>query len=433
MKVEVLPHYEPLLDPYDYKIMLSGRGSAKTFHVLFLFIEMARSMFIRILCCREFQNSILDSSHAELVLFIKMLGYDNEFKVTKTRIYHKATGSVFIFRGLSRYTSSLKSIPMIDIAFIEECEDITENSLVNVLMPTIRENGSELWACGNPKIRTSAISDMFVENEPPPNTLLIRNNYMDNKFISEKFIREAEHIKKTKPALYRHIYLGEYLDTMELSMVHHINIQDGHPTFRDSDIVVIGVDIARSGGDKTTIWVRRGHGILHREHHYEMDIDKLAPILGGMILRYEPDFVNVDSTGHGAWVPDALKGYGVQVHAVNFASKAYDEEKYANKRTELYGLADDYFIAGGTIPNYAPLIQELEASFYLPDSKNRASLMKKDDIRKIINRSPDDSDGFCLCLETHGKDMFTRENTVQSEAKRRKLSQSVINAGRFKR
>jgi len=433
-KFKRLEIYDDLLSPdYDYKVALDGRGTGKTHNFLGTLVEIARLVTLRVLCTREYQNSIADSSKAEIEMFIHDNGYTDEFKITEHRIYHKGTGSIFIFRGLARNPTGLKSIPKIDIALIEECEDITENSLVNVLMPTIRQDGSELWIIGNNKHKTNAVAQMFVENEPPPRTRVFKHTYHDNPHTSAKFIREAEHIKKTRPALYRHLYLGEYLDTSELKMVRHITIQDDYPTYKDDDMVVIGVDIARKGGDPTTIYVRRGRSIMVYESHDEMDIDILGPILGNMMLSYRPDFVNVDSTGHGSWLPDALKAYGIPVHAINFASVASDPEKYANKRTELYGLAEDYFIDGGGIPNNPTLIQELESSFYIPNKKNIAQMISKDDIRKIINRSTDHADGFCLTLETHGKDMFKRENTVESAVKRKKLTQSVLNSGKFRR
>ena len=432
MGPDLLEIYDDLLShEYDYKIAIDPRGTGKSLNFLLASLMIARSMQTKILCCREHMVSIDESSKAELELLIEEKGWSKEFYVTKKNIIHRQTKSTYMFRGLAKNAANLKSIPKIDIAIVEECENVSQDSLVRILMPTLRQNMAELWMMGNRRFRTDVPYDVFMTGNPPPRTRIFDHTYLDNPHISDKFIAEAEHLKKTKPALYRHIYLGDMLNEAGIRMVNHLSLQTGRPEFTKDDMVVIGVDIARSGDDACTIYVRRSKWIIHHEEHFEMDVDKLGPILQGMVLKYKPMFVNIDATGHGAWAGDSLKAYDVKVRSIVFNSKAADPDKYGNKRTELYSYVDDYTLNGGTIPDDQKLVDELEASYYIPNSKDVATMIAKDKIKKQLGRSPDKADGFVLTLETHGKPTFTLKNYEIARKDNDKLINNVLKAGSF--
>jgi PBSX family phage terminase large subunit len=429
---DLLELYDDLLShEFDYKIAIDPRGTGKSLNFLLASLIIARSMTTKILCCREHMVSIDESSKAELELLIEEKGWHDEFYVTRKNIIHKRTKSSYLFRGLAKNATNLKSIPKIDIAIVEECENVSQDSLVRILMPTLRQNMAELWMMGNRRFRTDAPYDVFMTGNPPPRTRIFDHTYLENPHISAKFLADAEHMKKTKPALYRHIYLGDMLNEAGIRMVNHLSLQTERPEFTKDDMVVIGVDIARSGDDACTIYVRRSRWIIHKEKHYEMDSDKLGPILQGLTLKHKPMFVNIDATGHGAWVGDCLKPYNVQVRPIVFSKSADQDDRYSNKRTELYSYVDEYTLNGGTIPDDKALIDDLEASFYLPDSRDRARLIPKDKIQTQLGRSPDDGDGFVLTLETHGKPMFTLKNYELAKKDNDKLINKVISMGSF--
>lgn len=273
---------------------------------------------------------------------------------------------------------------------------------------------------------------MFIENGTPANCVIMRSTYLDNPFNSAELIAEANHLMATDYARYRHVYLGEYLDANTLRMVSHTVIEDASTVCNASDAVIVGVDIARSGGDSTVICVRRGKKILEMQEHHDMEIGKLTAELTGIIHRHRPLRICVDSTGSGNWLPDALKSCGVKVTAVNFSEKAHKEERYTNRRTELYGLAQEYFEGGGTIPNDIKLIEELDATWYHYDGKNRLAMDSKDGIKKQIGRSPDRADAFVLSLWNPGGGMWARNNTgVSDDAARRRFTQSMLDAGSY--
>jgi len=102
----------------------------------------------RILCCREFQNSIQESVHSLVANLIEQFDMKG-FTVTRDRITH-SSGGEFIFRGLSRNIESVKSLFGVNVVWIEESQTISEESL-RVLTPTIREAGSYFVMTANPR------------------------------------------------------------------------------------------------------------------------------------------------------------------------------------------------------------------------------------------------------------------------------------------
>jgi hypothetical protein len=146
-----------------------------------------------------------------------------------------------------------------------------------------------------------------------------------------------------------------------------------------------------------------------------MTLDSLVMEIQAVIRDHKPQRINVDSTGHGAWVPDALMAYDIKVTPVCFSEDAWHPSKFGNKRTEIYALANEYFEAGGVIPYDAnDLEKELTASYYTLDSKDRPRLIPKIEIKKKIGRSPDNSDAFCLSLVTYPMGMFEKQSEISA-------------------
>ena len=425
--IQCLEHFKPLWQAFRYKVLFSGRGSGKSAHLCIFLIWLACRAKIKILCLREFQVSIEESMKAEIEKWIDISGTRKDWIINLRYIKHKHTGSKFIFRGIRNNPKSIKSMTDIGCAVFEECEDATKES-IDLLIPTLRLAGSFFIFAGNPKDRLCAVAQMFTENEPPPSTVVISNSYLYNPFCSKELIAEADFMRLTNEALYNHIWLGQYLDVSSLVMVRKITRAEHQ--ILGSYKCVIGVDIAREGGDSTVICVRKGKAVASLLVFATMDITRLTHELQSLIHIHKPEQINIDSTGHGAWAPDALKAYGIIVKSVNFAGNADKNDKYSNKRTEIYGLANDYFEKGGTIrPGDVELEEELEASYYTLDNKNRSALVPKTEIKKKLKRSPDRSDAFCLSLICPG-DMFVsthRAELIQSA----NLGKELIKAGSF--
>lgn len=170
-----------LFTPSRYKIAHGGRGGAKSWGFARALLLLGAERPLRILCMRQVQKSIKDSVHELLKQQIRALGLEHVYEVLATEI-RCANGTVFLFSGLSDQTSmSIKSYEGIDICWVEEAHTVTRASW-DILLPTIRKEGSEIWISLNPELDTDETWVRFIEN-PPANAQVVEINYNDNPFL----------------------------------------------------------------------------------------------------------------------------------------------------------------------------------------------------------------------------------------------------------
>lgn len=168
----------------------------------------------RILCTREVQNSIAQSVHRLLADQIVNLGLESFYQILRDEI-RGANGTTFYFKGLSDMTAdSIKSFEGCTRVWIEEAHTISQRSLT-ILIPTIRANGSEIWATYNPELETDPIHQMAVI-KPPPDCISTEMNYHDNPWFPAVLEQERLHAKETMgEADYAHIWEGRCKPAVE--------------------------------------------------------------------------------------------------------------------------------------------------------------------------------------------------------------------------
>lgn len=203
-----------LFEPKRYLFLKGGRGSAKSWSVARGLILLAFQAPHRILCTREVQKSIKQSVHQLLKDQIYVLGLGAFFGVLENEI-RGLNGSAFLFSGLSDQTAeSIKSFEGCTRVWCEEAQAITKRSW-RILTPTIRTDGSEIWATYNPQLDTDETHQMAVVR-PSPGTVSVEINYMDNPWFPEVLEKERQHAEKTmKPEEYAHIWLGRCKPAVE--------------------------------------------------------------------------------------------------------------------------------------------------------------------------------------------------------------------------
>jgi phage terminase large subunit len=184
IKLKLPRKFQPLFYKRRYKVFHGGRGSAKSHSVARALVARARSGKELILCTRELQASIKDSVHRVIKAVIyDMLGdTQDEFDILTDGIRHKRTGSEFIFKGLRHNAHEIKSLEGVTICWCEEADSISADSW-QLLDPTIREPGSEIWITFNPHLDEDPIYQMFVAHQPPPNSVVVEVNYTDNPWF----------------------------------------------------------------------------------------------------------------------------------------------------------------------------------------------------------------------------------------------------------
>lgn len=186
-----------------------GRYSLKSHTVARFLLIRARMEKTRIACFREFQNSISESSHQLLKDLIQYYGL-TDFEVTNNSIVNKINGSDFLFKGLWNNEQSIKSIEGIDIAWVEEAQTVSKNS-IEVLTPTVRKPGSQIIYTYNRLLEDDPVHTRLVI-EGRPNTLIINVNYdiaVKYQMIPDVVLAEIKDDKEKRPNLYRHKWLGE--------------------------------------------------------------------------------------------------------------------------------------------------------------------------------------------------------------------------------
>lgn len=197
-----------------YRAAYGGRGSAKSHSFAAALVVRGRQRPQRILCCREIQKSIRDSVKRLLDDKIDDFGFRDFYRSTDTEIVG-ANGTVFVFGGLRSNPDTIKSLEGIDVAWVEEANRVSRRSL-DILVPTVRKPGSEIWFTWNPEHSTDPVDVMFRGAKgAPPKTKIARVNFDANPWFPEVLRDEMEWDKRRDPDKYAHIWLGEYLRNSE--------------------------------------------------------------------------------------------------------------------------------------------------------------------------------------------------------------------------
>jgi len=187
-----------LFEPSRYKILYGGRGAAKSWGVARALLIKAAGNPLRVLGAREVQRTIADSVHRLIADQIALLGLIDLYTITDNEI-RCVNGSVFFFAGLRHQDiGKIKSYEGVDIVWCEEAQTISKKSW-DVLIPTIRKEGSEIWATFNPELDTDETYTRFVVR-PPLDAQVVKINWNDNPWFPEVLDRERAPVTgRTRP------------------------------------------------------------------------------------------------------------------------------------------------------------------------------------------------------------------------------------------
>lgn len=205
MQAEFPASLKFLFQPARYKVAYGGRGSAKSWSIARALLILGAERPLRVLCAREFQNSIQDSVHALLSDQIRALGLDAHYEIQRARIVG-TNGTTFGFEGLRHNITSIKSYEGADVCWVEEAQTVSKESW-DILVPTIRKPESEIWVSFNPELDTDETYRRFVMH-PPPNAVVAKVNYSENPWFPEVLDAERLHLKQTDPDAYLTVWEG---------------------------------------------------------------------------------------------------------------------------------------------------------------------------------------------------------------------------------
>lgn len=280
---KLIPLFAPARGELRYRVMRGGRGSAKSFTSAKMAAIWGAVEPLRILCTREYQNSIKQSFHAELknaILSDEWLS--SVYDVGIDFLRHKTNGTEFFFAGLRHNISSIKSMANIDLVIVEEAETVPHTSWQD-LIPTIRAPRSEIWVIYNPKRRDSWVAQQFDGEKMPPRSMVVTVNHDDNPWFSAELNEQRLYDREVlDPALYRHIWEGEYYEKSEAQVFSgKYTVKDFEPS-KNWDGPYYGVDFGFSADETAAVKLWVHDGILYVEHElYEkhLETDAMAAML----------------------------------------------------------------------------------------------------------------------------------------------------------
>ena len=217
----------PLLEASRYKGAWGGRGSGKSH----MFAEMMLEEHIMnqaqsSVCVREIQKSLNQSVKRLLEMKIQEMNAGAYFEVQDAVIKSKKADGRIIFQGMQNHTAdSIKSLEGYDRAWVEEAQSLSQTSL-DLLRPTIRKPGSELWFTWNPRQASDPVDLLLRGPTPPKDANVIKVNYADNPWFPGVLKDEMEYDKRRDPDKYRHVWRGEYLQNSESRVFRNWRIED---------------------------------------------------------------------------------------------------------------------------------------------------------------------------------------------------------------
>lgn len=393
--------FKPLLmQKKRIKLYYGGRAGGKSYAFADSLLLKGRQEKLFIVCLREIQSSIKDSVKKLLEDRIARYGF-SDYKIYDSKIENKLTGTTFIFKGLREQDpQKIKSLEGVDIAWIEEAQCISKKSW-DILEPTIRKAGSEIWISMNRELENDPIWTAVASN-PDEDTLIQKVNYMDNPFCPDEMRKLALKTQKNNKDDYAHIWLGEPLSEGANKLIPASLVKKAmnQTVFHTASPLVIGLDVARFGDDKSVFCFRRGRVVERFETFQKKDTVALADIATRFIEDYHPQKLFMDIGASGAGVYDILidRGYASFIKGVFFGARAINQDRYINKRAEMWDHVLTYL--SGDLPVYLPsdevLFEDLTAVNKKYDPMGRLQLESKEEIKKRLSRSPDKADALAL-------------------------------------
>lgn len=244
-QIDIPLAFEGLFKPKRNKVFYGGRGGAKSHAFGRTLLIQGLQKQLRIVCAREFQKSIKDSVHKLLSDIIRANPLMASFYQVLESTIRGKNGTEFIFIGLKHNVTGIKSLEGADICWVEEAENVSDKSW-EVLIPTMRKPGSEIWVSFNTKNISDPTYQRFVANKSD-DTLCVKVSWRDNPFFPDVLRKEMEKLREVDPEAHAHIWEGEP-DTRRSGAVYAKQIAKARDEGR---ITVVPYD---PGSEVFTVW-----------------------------------------------------------------------------------------------------------------------------------------------------------------------------------
>ena len=406
MKMQMPAKAKHHFQPKRHKVYFGGRGGIKSWSFAQALLIKGKQKKLRIICARELQTSIKDSVLSLLQDMIIMMGMEDDYTVMQNSIVGK-NGTQFSFKGLKSNISSMKSFEGADICWCEEAEAITDESW-NVLLPTIRKAGSEMWISFNPFDEMDSTYQRFVTPyidrldedgfyEDPLYTIQ-QTSYLDNAWFSKELRDEMETCKARNYKQYQHIWLGMPNKDFDDTLIPPEWIEaaiDAHLTLK-WDIAgnrVLGFDPADEGTDAKAWVSRHGSYVNGMKQWTTGDLEKSVERTYSAALTKEAHTIVYDGIGIGAGARIKFKQINRSLKTISFigsnkvyrpylkyGTDRYNKDMFRNLRSQYYWYLRDRFEKTYRAVIYGedcPIDQMISLDSNLPDLKQLRSELSR--------------------------------------------------------
>lgn len=202
---------------YTEVVLPGGRGSCKSSFVseeIPLLIKQNPDMHALVL--RKYGNTLKDSVFNQILWSIDVLGLAAEFKATVSpmQIIYLPTGQTIYFRGLDdplKVKSIKPKFGYIGVLWFEELDQFAGAEEIRSVEQSAERGGSTFYVFKsfNPPITRSNWANQYILEEKA-DRIVVPSNYLSvpPKWLGQKFLDDAEHLKKVNPRAYEHEYLG---------------------------------------------------------------------------------------------------------------------------------------------------------------------------------------------------------------------------------
>lgn len=336
-------------------------------------------------------------------------GLTSQFKITDTEIINIVTGSRFIFIGVKSNPESIKSLEGCDILWLEEADRVSQDSW-DLIIPTVRKKGSQIWATYNPRLPTDPVETIF---DPMRNPDAVREdiNYTENPYCSDEIIAEAERMRDSDPLKYEWIYLGRYQpegSSTLISLTAVMNAIGRPPPITDPNtLIVAGLDLGFYQ-DRTALTVRHGHNTLFTKIWNHPETTALIGEITALMNRWKIARLGIDSLGPGAPIIDLMRAQFPQTKRIVPVaySSASTSNEWHNLRAEAWGKIRDY-LEDGNLPEGMDndLISDFCNIRYFYDANGKIQMESKKSLVSRGFRSSDIADSLGISLIVDDKDV----------------------------
>lgn len=382
----------PLLRPKRYKGAKGGRGGGKSQFFAESCVEaLVQYPDTRIVCIREIQKSLKYSAKSLIEGKIKALKVGHLFDIQTTEIRAKQGEGLIIFQGMQDHTAdSIKSLEGFNIAWVEEAQSLSKRSL-DLLRPTIRAEGSEIWFSWNPRFEDDAV-DVFMRTGDKADFVLVHVNSEDNPWLPDTLADERERDRIDRPDDFGHIWLGEYVKGDDESFINYRVVESA--VERDNEpysnwVRILGIDPSQTkDGDATGLVIRHGNKITKIAEFNRETVQERADVIRRFMNENGIDHAFIDQGGSGKEIYDLLIQWGVErktITLVPFGARASNKQLYPNKRVEMYSDLRNWLREDGDIPNIEKFKYELSLTKTKINNNGQEVLESKKDMRKSPN------------------------------------------------